>query len=141
MRSRDEELYRTSKHLLAIQSAIIFTVMKKFQIKHLSEIPLEGTHDLPNSRQTLATSNDLITDNVDAMTKGYLKSGQYWDWHVHDKHDELGIVVSGSGKFYCEKEIVEYKPEDILIIPAGNKHKFVGEGNSTSEFYFIRIKV
>lgn len=40
--------------------------MKKFQIKHISEIPLEGTHDLPDSRQTLATKDDLVTDNIDA---------------------------------------------------------------------------
>jgi quercetin dioxygenase-like cupin family protein len=74
------------------------------------------------------------------MMKDYLKPGQYWDWHVHDK-DELGIVISGTGKFYCENVMVKCEPEDILIISTGNKHKFIGEGNSTSEFYFIRINV
>lgn len=61
--------------------------MKKFQINHMSEIPLEGTHDLPDSRQTLATK------------------------------------------------------DDIIIIPAGSKHKFVAGGDSLSTFYFVRIKV
>ncbi len=115
--------------------------MKKFQIKHISEIPLEGTHDLPDSRKTLATSDDLITDNVEAMTKGFLKPGQIWDWHSHFEHDELGVVLSGNGKFYWEDEVAEYKPEDVIVIPAGSKHKFEGGGNSTSEFYFIRVKV
>ena len=115
--------------------------MKKFQIKHISEIPLEGTHDLPNSRQTLATKDDLVTDNIDAMTKGLLQPGQYWDWHSHNDHDELGIVLFGTGKFYWEDQIAEYKPDDVIIIPAGSKHKFVAEGDTLSQFYFVRIKV
>lgn len=99
--------------------------MKPFLIKHISEIPLEGTHDLPDSRQTLATKDDLVTDNIDAMTKGLLKPGQYWDWHSHDEHDELGIVLAGTGKFYWEDQVVEYKPDDVIIIPARSQHKFV----------------
>ncbi len=115
--------------------------MKAFQIKHISEIPLEGTHDLPGSRQTLATRDDLVTDNIDAMTKGLLEPGQYWDWHSHDEHDELGIVLAGTGKFYWEDQIVDYKPDDVIIIPAGSKHKFVAGGDTQSQFYFVRIKV
>ena len=113
----------------------------KFQIKNIREIPLEGTHDLPDSRQTLATKEDLVTDNIDAMTKGYLKPGEYWDWHSHDEHDELGIVLQGTGKFYWEDEIAEYKPEDVIVIPAKSKHKFEAIGGITNEFYFVRIKV
>lgn len=76
--------------------------MKSFQIRHIGEIELEGTHDLPNSRQTLATIDDLVTDNIDALTKGILKPGQKWDWHKHEEYDELGIVIAGTGKFYWE---------------------------------------
>jgi quercetin dioxygenase-like cupin family protein len=115
--------------------------MKKFQIKHIGDIPLEDTHDLPDSRKTLATSDDLITNNVEAMTKGFLKPGQVWDWHSHDDYDELGVVLSGNGKFYWEDEVVDYKAEDVIVIPAGSKHKFEGGGDLTSEFYFIRVKV
>ncbi len=96
--------------------------MKRFQIKKLAQIPLEGTHDLPNSRQTLATKDDLVTDNIDALTKGILKPGQYWDWHSHDNHDELGIVLKGTGIFYWEDEQVQYHPDDVIIIPAKSKH-------------------
>lgn len=42
----------------------------KFQIKNIKDIPFEGTHDLPDSRQTLATKEDVHTDNIDALTKG-----------------------------------------------------------------------
>lgn len=115
--------------------------MKHFQIKNLSNIPLEGTHDLPDSRQTLATKDDLVTDNIDAMTKGILKPGQLWDWHQHDLYDELGVVLQGEGIFYWEDEKVSYKKDDVIIIPAKTKHKFEATGAEVSEFYFVRIKV
>ncbi|MCA9386062.1 cupin domain-containing protein [Candidatus Dojkabacteria bacterium] len=115
--------------------------MKKFQLKHIQNIPLEGTHNLPGSRKTLATKEDLHTNNIDAMTKGFLKPGQCWDWHSHDDHDELGVVLKGNGKFYCEDEVVEYGPEDVIIIPAGAIHKFEAVGQEENEFYFVRIKV
>ncbi len=82
---------------------------KKFKIFNISEVPFEAIHDMPNSRQTLATKEDLVSDNIDALTKGTLKPGSKWDWHKHEQYDELGIVLEGNGKFYWENEIVDYK--------------------------------
>ena len=111
----------------------------KYQVRNISQIPLEGTHDLPNSRQTLATSSDVITNNLDALTKGILAVGKVWDWHSHEEYDELCIVIKGTGKFYWEDEVSEYKNNDVIIIPAKGKHKI--EATEDSEFYFVRIKV
>lgn len=110
-----------------------------YKIKNISEIPLEGTHDLPNSRQTLATAKDVITNNIGALTKGILPTGKVWDWHSHDEHDELCIVIKGSGRFYWEDELSDYKSDDVIIIPAKGKHKI--EATEDSEFYFVRIKI
>jgi quercetin dioxygenase-like cupin family protein len=115
--------------------------MKSFQIKNISNIPFESTHDLPNSRQTLANIDDVVTNNIDAMTKGILKPGQKWDWHVHKGYDELGIVLQGTGEFHWEEEVVTYKPDDVIIIPADSKHKFEAKGVEDNLFYFVRIKV
>ena len=115
--------------------------MKHFQIKNIKDIPLEGTHDLLDSRQTLATKEDLVTNNIDAMTKGILQPGQYWDWHSHNEHDELGIVLKGEGIFYWEDEQKTYRKDDVIVIPAGSKHKFKATGDVVNEFYFVRIKV
>lgn len=62
-------------------------------------------------------------------------------WHKHDQYDELGIVLKGKGKFYWMDEIVDYKEEDVIIIPANTTHKFEAKGDMDSEFYFVRIKV
>lgn len=111
----------------------------KYKIKNISDIPIEGTHDLPNSRQTLATAKDVTTNNLDALTKGLLAAGKIWDWHSHDEHDELCIVIKGTGKFYWANEVSEYKNDDVITIPAKGKHKI--EAIEDSEFYFVRIKV
>ena len=118
-----------------------YDMKKRFQIRNIEQIPFEGTHDLPNSRQTLATAEDLTTDNIDAFTKGILKPGDCWDWHSHENHDELGIVLRGKGNFFWEDEVVTYKTDDVIIIPAGSMHKFEALGPDASEFYFVRIAV
>lgn len=114
---------------------------KRFKIFNISKVPFEEIHNIPGSRQTLATKKDLVSDNIEALTKGTLKSGEKWDWHKHENYDELGIVLKGEGNFYWKDEVVKYTSEDVLIIPANSEHKFEAEGNTTSEFYFVRIKV
>jgi quercetin dioxygenase-like cupin family protein len=115
--------------------------LKKFQLKKIKDIPLEGIHDQPDSRKTLVTKDDLVTDNIDAFTKGFLKPGQKWDWHKHPEHDEVGIVLKGTGQFFWEDEVVTYEAEDVIIIPVDSLHKFEAGGTEQSEFYFVRIKV
>lgn len=115
--------------------------MKKIQIKNIAQIPFEGTHSLPNSRQTLATKDDLVTDNIDALTKGILSPGQVWDWHEHVDYDELCIVLSGQGLFTWDDRSHTYAKDDVIIIPAGNKHKIEAMGADNSEFYFVRIRI
>lgn len=114
---------------------------KKFKIFNISKVPFESIHNTPGSRQTLATKEDLVTDNIDALTKGSLKTGEKWDWHKHELFDELGIVLKGKGKFFWKDEIADYKADDVILIPADSIHKFEAEGNETSEFYFVRIKI
>jgi quercetin dioxygenase-like cupin family protein len=113
----------------------------RFQIKKIKDIPLESIHNLPNSRKTLVSKDELVTNNIDAFTKGFLQPGQKWDWHSHPDHDEIGIVLKGTGQFFWEDETSNYEPDDVIIIPANSKHKFEASGAESSEFYFVRIKV
>lgn len=114
---------------------------KKFKLFNISQVPFEMIHNMPNSRQTLATKDDLVSNNIDALTKGTLSPGDKWDWHKHENYDELGIVLKGQGRFYWEKEVVLYQPEDVIVIPANSMHKFEADGETQSEFYFVRIKI
>lgn len=63
-----------------------------------------------------------------------------FDWHVHQDTDEIFIVLKGQGKFYCENEVVDYRENDVIVVPGNLKHKIEAVGELTSEYYFIRVK-
>jgi mannose-6-phosphate isomerase-like protein (cupin superfamily) len=43
----------------------------------------------------------------------------------HDK-DEVYVIISGEGNFYCEGRSVSFKPGDFLFVPAHAEHRFSG---------------
>jgi quercetin dioxygenase-like cupin family protein len=48
--------------------------------------------------------------------------------HRHDRHDEVAIVLEGSGTFTIEGTSRELKPGDVVTIPRGAVHSFVNKG-------------
>lgn len=42
--------------------------------------------------------------------------------HVHLSHDEIGYVLSGSGKVIIGNTVKEVRPGDVWIIPANTPH-------------------
>jgi mannose-6-phosphate isomerase-like protein (cupin superfamily) len=42
----------------------------------------------------------------------------------HDK-DELYVIISGEGNFYCEGRSVSFKQGDCLFVPAQAEHRFI----------------
>ena len=82
-----------------------------------------------------------VTSNyLEAVTKGFLKPGNNFDWHSHLDTDEIFIVLKGEGKYFCEKEVTDYKEGDVMITPANLQHKIEAGGSEESEFYFMRVK-
>ena len=47
------------------------------------------------------------------------------DLQTPHKQDELYIIISGSGKFINGNETVDFKPHDVLFVPAGAEHRFI----------------
>lgn len=109
-----------------------------FSQLHISEIPFEAIHNVPQSRQTLVTSDVVATDYLEAITKGLLRAGNIWDWHDHKNTDEVSIVLRGEGKYYIGNEETEYKEGNVFIVPANTMHKI--EGTQNTEFFFIRVR-
>jgi len=112
--------------------------MKKFTQNNLKNIPLEDAHGGSGSRQVLVKPEQLSGEYFEAITKGYLNPGFSYDWHIHENIDEVFIVLKGKGKFYWEKDKVNYQEGDIFTIPANSNHKITAV--TKSEFYFVRIK-
>jgi quercetin dioxygenase-like cupin family protein len=56
--------------------------------------------------------------------------------HVHVTHDEIGLVLNGSGKVVIGDETREVRPGDVWIIPANTPHG--GEfGDEPVEVLFV----
>ena len=114
--------------------------MNKFNKINLSEIPIEEAHGGSGARQVLVKPEQVTGKYFEAMTKGFLKPGGVFDWHIHVDTDEVFIVLKGKGKFYFEKEITEYVEGDIVTIPSNYKHKIEASGDITNEFFFVRVR-
>ncbi len=112
----------------------------KFTISNITQIPFEEAHGGSGGRQVLVKPEQLTTPYFEAMTKGYLKPGNAFDWHKHADTDEWFVVLRGIGKFYWENETVDYKVGDIITIPANSTHKIEALGDEENEFYFVRVK-
>ena len=114
--------------------------MKKFTKTNIEDIPLEEAHGGSGHRKVLVKPEHLTTEHFEAMTKGWLNPGSSYDWHEHSGVDEIFIVLQGQGKFYWEEEVVDYTIGDIVTTPASTRHKITAEGDTPSEFYFVRVK-
>ena len=111
----------------------------KFSKININNLPFEDIHNIKNTRKTLATKETTGSKYIDAITKGILPSGHVYDWHTHENTVEIGIVIKGTGKAYCESEVFDYGAEDVIIIPANSNHKW--EANTDSEYFFIRVSI
>lgn len=110
----------------------------KFKKFSLNDIPLEEAHGGSGKRQILVSKEHVVSDNFEAITKGFLNKGFSYDWHVHENIDEIFIVLKGAGKFFCDDEKSDYKEGDVFITPPNINHKITAEVDS--EFYFVRVK-
>ena len=114
--------------------------MNKFTKLNIKEIPIEEAHGGSGARQVLVKPEHVTSQYLEAITKGFLKVGDVFDWHSHQDTDEIFIVIKGKGKYYCEDDVTEYQEGNVMITPANLKHKIEALGNEDSEFYFIRVK-
>lgn len=88
--------------------------MNKFAKLKLKDIPLEDAHGGSGKRQVLVKTEDVATDHLEAITKGFLNPGFFYDWHTHKDIDEIFIVLKGHGMFYFEDESSRYKEGDVF---------------------------
>ena len=108
--------------------------------KIIEDISTEQAHAGSGSRKLIISNSDDISSNIEAVTKGYLEPGGIFDWHQHVGIDEFWIVISGSGFIdYKNGDRFEYAPGDFIYNPADLEHRIMAEGDTRSEFFFVRV--
>lgn len=66
-------------------------------IKHQSkDIVKEKAHGGSGARKVLVSAEYGAVANLEAVTRGWLPSGNKFDWHSHDGVQEVMIVVDGN---------------------------------------------
>lgn len=114
--------------------------MKKPLKKSLISIPFEEAHGGSGKRQVIFSSQDNVSSQFEAWTKGFLPVGEKYDWHSHINVDEFFIVLSGIGVVeYEDGTYFTYQEGDVMYNPSDLKHRIINEGDVESVFYFIRM--
>ena len=53
------------------------------------------------------------------------------DLQTPHEQDEIYVIIQGYGKFQLEEQLFDFKPHDVIFVPAGAKHRFT---SFTEEF-------
>jgi mannose-1-phosphate guanylyltransferase len=77
------------------------------------------------------------TENGIYLTAGItLHKGKDFSYHIHYKHDETYIFMSGNGKLIVDGVISNVHPGMVVTIPRGAKHSL----HATEEMKFLEIQ-
>ncbi len=108
---------------------------------NIGDILIEGTSHAAGSRKMIVSKDQSSSRYFEAVTYGYLPSGDKWDMHDHTNIVEICIVTKGCGIVRdMDGKIEEYKIGDRFIFPSGVKHEIENNSKDESEFYFIRFQ-
>jgi mannose-6-phosphate isomerase-like protein (cupin superfamily) len=97
----------------------------------------EDAHGGSGSRKLLLADNEM--KNVQAMTYGFLPAGSKFEWHMHEKMNEVMIVLTGQGTVKDEDGIYTYSAGDLFVFPQGIFHEIENPSNEEHEYIFVRV--
>ncbi|MBI2851433.1 MAG: cupin domain-containing protein [Chloroflexi bacterium] len=91
----------------------------------------------PDQRLTI----QLLEKKAESMVGMFivLPPGGQTPYHFHDKRESILIVISGKAKEMVEGRKIPIESNDILFIPAKQKHGVLND--SGQEFRFIEFQV
>ena len=106
-----------------------------------SDINKEEAHGGSGSRKVYVNSDQMKSEYFEAMTYGYLPAGKVFDWHEHEKTEEIMVVLKGAGIVSDEDGDYGYAPGDVFVYPANTQHKITNNSDEEHEMLFVRVKV
>ena len=107
----------------------------------INNIPIEETPHASGSRKLIAAKENVPSDYFEAMTYGYLPSGEKWLLHEHQDIVEICIVVKGSGVVRDLNGLIDtFNEGDRFVFPPNTKHEIENTSENNDEFYFVRVR-
>lgn len=74
-------------------------------------------------------SPKVIAEVNDAMVKIAKLEGEF-EWHIHEKEDELFFVFKGSVDIHTKEKIFTLNAGDMLVVPKGVSHMPVAKAEA-----------
>lgn len=97
----------------------------------------EDAHGGSGGRKLLLSENEI--DNLQAMTYGFLPAGSKFEWHMHEKMNEVMVVLKGQGTVRDEDDTYPYSVGDVFVFPKDVFHEIENTSNEEHEYIFVRV--
>lgn len=93
-----------------------------------------------NPEPTKRFTGQLLEKKAENLTGlfGVLPPGGETPYHFHNKRESILIIISGEAKELVEGKKIAIKSDDILFIPAKQKHGIMND--SSREFRYIEFQ-
>ena len=105
-------------------------------VKHIEAIKTFIAGDRTEIREVLHPKNDAV-DLPYSLAKATLGVGEASDPHILRTSSELYIIEKGEGRAFVGEEVVDVKPGDIVLIPAGETQYIKNTGSERLEFLCV----
>lgn len=105
-------------------------------VKSINEVRVFTAGDRTQIREVLHPKNDKI-DLPYSLAKASLEKGQQSDPHILGASSELYIIEKGCGRAFVGDQVVDVKPGDIVLIPAGVRQYIQNLGEERLEFLCV----
>ena len=88
---------------------------------------------------TSLASPEELNNKGRLFSKITLQPGVSIGYHLHDKDTELFYILSGSGEYNDNGELVTVKAGDVTICPAGTCHGIANKGEEVLELVAVIV--
>jgi quercetin dioxygenase-like cupin family protein len=110
-------------------------------VKHASDITKQDAHGGSGSRRLYIDEGQTPSGKVQGMTHGWLPAGRSFDWHDHDKIEEIMYVIKGEGVVADSDGEYSYAPGTVCVFPSNTQHMIRNDSDQEHEFIFIRMYI
>ena len=108
-----------------------FAVQPGAAESHWQPVPANGFVEVHVSRHRVATHTPFESGLQEVAAGGHVRE------HAHDPHEELILVIEGTGTATIDGEMHPMQPGTTLFLAPGSRHGFVNDGEGPLRFFWV----